>query len=227
MFLIHLQSRLSPFANKSRREKLKPTEMLQFKDGNISKTSISQKFQRWFTLIDAATLSRKQLLLTVKEFKLLNSELHRTLYGFIVFEVAWKDVRGINYLNELQVLLPLHHAHKLFAVFNRSYSGPYSECFCCNFQTDTSLAIEAKFMKRWEFDSIDQAAESISSWFPGPHSDQHILKDYLYSATGILLRSHYFYIYWKMLQLILQGHILQFQLNKAEIMQIKVKISQI
>lgn len=34
----------------------------------------------------------------------LSNELHRTLYGFIVFEVSWTNVRGINYLNELQVI---------------------------------------------------------------------------------------------------------------------------
>jgi hypothetical protein len=41
----------------------------------------------------------------LKDSRLLNRELHRTLYGFIIFEVDWADVRGINYLNELQVLL--------------------------------------------------------------------------------------------------------------------------
>ncbi|KAI7744253.1 hypothetical protein M8C21_021159 [Ambrosia artemisiifolia] len=60
------------------------------------------------------------------------SRLDRTLFGFIVFQVAWKDVRCINYLNELQ--------------------------------TDTSLAIEAKYMKRWEFDSINQAVKRINTW---------------------------------------------------------------
>lgn len=51
--------------------------------------------------------SRKRVLLPVKKLRnslQFSSELHRTLYGFIVFEVAWTDVRGISYLNELQVL---------------------------------------------------------------------------------------------------------------------------
>jgi hypothetical protein len=39
----------------------------------------------------------------LKDARVLNKELHRTLYGFIVFEVEWANVRGINYLNELQV----------------------------------------------------------------------------------------------------------------------------
>ena len=62
---------------------------------------------RWFSVIDAE-LYQKKALLPVKKLKdslLSNSEVRRTLYGFIVFEVAWTSVRGINYLNELQVLL--------------------------------------------------------------------------------------------------------------------------
>lgn len=56
--------------------------------------------------MDAVTLSRKRALLPVKKLRnslIANSKLHRTLFGFIVFEVSWGDVRGINYLNELQV----------------------------------------------------------------------------------------------------------------------------
>ena len=62
---------------------------------------------RWFSLIEAVVLSKKRALLPVKNLRnslQLSSELHRTLYGFIVFEVAWTSVRGINYYNELQVL---------------------------------------------------------------------------------------------------------------------------
>ncbi|XP_028086670.1 uncharacterized protein LOC114287492 isoform X1 [Camellia sinensis] len=51
-------------------------------------------------------------------------------------------------------------------------------------KTDTSLAIEAIFMKRWEFDSIEQAAKCISSWFSGTHHEQLLLKGYLESAIG-------------------------------------------
>lgn len=74
---------------------------------------------------------------------------------------------------------------KLFAVYNRRSCGRCGEWFPCSLQTDTSLAIEAKFMKRWEFDSIAQAAEHISSWFPGTHGDRHLLKEYLDSVIGI------------------------------------------
>lgn len=94
-----LQSRLSPFAHSKRRKKGK---------GASSKPSITrnENLGKWFSLIDASTLSKKKDLLTVKKLQsslLLNKELHNTLYGLIVFEVSWSHVRGINYLNELQV----------------------------------------------------------------------------------------------------------------------------
>ncbi|XP_039049352.1 uncharacterized protein LOC120190332 isoform X1 [Hibiscus syriacus] len=149
--LMVTKSRLSPFANtKGRRER---------KDGkeasSKSNAKDAKKFERWFSLIDAAMLSKKRILLPVKKLRtssLLSSELHQTLYGFIVFEVSCSNVRGLNYLNELQ--------------------------------TDTSLAIEAKFMRRWEFDSIDQAANCISSWFSGTLVEQRCLMEYLNLTTG-------------------------------------------
>ncbi|XWS75791.1 hypothetical protein CRYUN_Cryun01aG0122500 [Craigia yunnanensis] len=147
--LMVTKSRLSPFANsKGRRERKEGKEA-----SSKSNAKDSKKFEKWFSLIDAATLSKKRVLLPVKKLRtslLLSSELHRTLYGFIVFEVTWSNVRGLNYLNELQ--------------------------------THTSLAVEAKFMRRWEFDSIDQAATCISSWFSGTFSEQRHLKEYLDST---------------------------------------------
>ncbi|PPD69087.1 hypothetical protein GOBAR_DD34037 [Gossypium barbadense] len=149
--LMVTKSRLSPFANtKGRREKKEGKEA-----SSESNAKDSKKLERWFCSIDAAMLSEQRVLLPVKKLRtslLLSSELHRTLYGFIVFEVTWSNVRGINYLNELQ--------------------------------TDTSLAIEAKSMQRWEFDSIDQAANSISSWFSGTLLELCHLKEYLDSTTG-------------------------------------------
>ncbi|KAK9285107.1 hypothetical protein L1049_024292 [Liquidambar formosana] len=150
------KSRLSPFANtKARRERKESEEMFESKASSKSDTSKSKRFKKWFSLIDAATLSRKRALLPVKKLRnslLSNSKLHTTLSGLIVFEVAWDNARGINYVNELQ--------------------------------TDTSLAIEAKFMKRWEFDSIAQAASCISSWFSGMIDEKLLLKEYLDSALG-------------------------------------------
>ncbi|KAK7289590.1 hypothetical protein RIF29_03338 [Crotalaria pallida] len=149
--LMVTKSRLSPFASSKARRGRKEGKAVS------SQSSISKpkKFKRWFSLIDAVMLSRKRVLLPVKNLRnslQFSSELHRTLYGFIVFEVAWISVRGINYFNELQ--------------------------------TDTSLAIEAKLMKRWEFDSIAQAASCMSSWFSGTSSEWLLLKDHLDSASG-------------------------------------------
>jgi len=92
---IYLQSRSSPFVySKARRERKEVNEVC-----SQSNTSKPKKIMRWF--------SRKRVLLPVKTLRnslQFSSELHRTLYGFIVFEVAWNSVRGINYYNELQVL---------------------------------------------------------------------------------------------------------------------------
>ncbi|KAL5065605.1 hypothetical protein RYX36_027342 [Vicia faba] len=119
-----------------------------------SQPSIS-KLKKLFSVIEAVASSRKRVLLPKKNIRnslQFSSELHRTIHGFIVFEVAWNNVRGINYFNELQ--------------------------------TDTSLAIEAKLMKRWEFDNIAQAASCMSSWFSGTLSEQLLLKEHLDSASG-------------------------------------------
>lgn len=149
--LMVTKSRLSPFANtKYRRERKEGKESC-----SRPNTSESEKLKKWFALIDAAESSRKRVMLPVKKLRnslLFSNELHRTLHGFIVFEVSWSNVRGINYLNELQ--------------------------------TDTSLAIEAKLMQRWEFDSIARAASCISSWFSGTPSERLLLKECLDSAIG-------------------------------------------
>lgn len=54
-----------------------------------------------------------------------------------------------------------------------------------SFQTDTSLVIESKAMRRWEFDSIAQAAKLISLWFPGTLSERTLLEEHLYATIGI------------------------------------------
>ncbi|KDP30804.1 hypothetical protein JCGZ_13747 [Jatropha curcas] len=146
--LMVTKSRLSPFANTKAQKGRKEAK----EQSNLGK---SKNFEKWISLVDAATLSRKRGFLPVKNLRnslLLSSELHRTLYGFIVFEVSWTNVRGINYLDELQ--------------------------------TDTSLAIEAKIMLRWEFDSIEQAVNCMPSWFSGTLSEQLHLKEYMESAIG-------------------------------------------
>ncbi|KAK7316553.1 hypothetical protein RJT34_00106 [Clitoria ternatea] len=149
--LMITKSRMSPFVySKARRERKEGKEV-----SSQSRPSKPKKYKRWFPLIDAAMLSRKEVLLPVKNLRnslQICSELHRTLYGFIVFEVAWTDVRGINYYNELQ--------------------------------TETSLIVEVKLMTRWEFDSMAHAASCISSWFSGTAPERQLLKEHLDSASG-------------------------------------------
>ncbi|GFP79596.1 hypothetical protein PHJA_000103100 [Phtheirospermum japonicum] len=152
--LMVTKSRLSPFAN-TRGRRRKNSDVSELDVSSSSDGRVSGNFGNWFSFTDAVMLSRKRALLPVKKLRnslITNSKLHRTLYGFIVFEIAWSDVRGINYLNELQ--------------------------------TDTSFAIEAKIMRRWEFDSVAQADKSISLWFPGTLNEQILLKEHLDAMIG-------------------------------------------
>ncbi|KAJ9560913.1 hypothetical protein OSB04_006073 [Centaurea solstitialis] len=158
--LMVTKSRMSPFANtsgkkkKARKGRKETAEFVEQKVRSKA-SSRSQNLTKWFSVVNAATLSKKRALLPVKKLRsslLANSKLHRTLYGFIVFQATWKDVRGISYMNELQ--------------------------------TDTSLALEAKYMKRWEFDSIAQAAKGITSWFPGTPHERYLLEEHLNSMLG-------------------------------------------
>ncbi|KAL6010243.1 hypothetical protein ACLOJK_000674 [Asimina triloba] len=145
-----LQSRMSPFANtRARLDRKDIGRRLDLKSRLRFNSNTPKELLKWFSVVDAA-LYQKKAMLPVKKLRdslLLNSELRRTLYGFIVFEVSWNDVRGINYLNELQ--------------------------------TDTSLALETKLMKRWEFDSIEQASKYMSAWFSGTHNECILLQEYL------------------------------------------------
>ncbi|KAK9074074.1 hypothetical protein SSX86_006671 [Deinandra increscens subsp. villosa] len=150
--LMVTKSRLSPFAITRGQKGNK--EDPKFSEPN-SRSKPSRHSQKLKKLLSMVTFTRKRVLLPVEKLRtsvIANSKLHRTLYGFIVFEVAWKDVRGINYLNLLQ--------------------------------TDTSLAIEAKYMQRWEFDSIAQAANGITSWFLGTPYERLILEHHLNSMIG-------------------------------------------
>lgn len=62
-------------------------------------------------------------------------------------------------------------------------------------QTDTCLAIEAKHMRRWEFDSISQAAKGITSWFLGIPSECSLLKQQLncWFSKRLMWRSRWSY----------------------------------
>ncbi|XP_010913391.1 uncharacterized protein [Elaeis guineensis] len=159
--LMVTKSRLSPFANtRARKERRDIGKGLDFTNSSMSNPIKQKTLYRWFSVIDAA-LYQKKALIPVKKLKdsfLLNKELHHTLYGFIVFEVEWAHVRGINYVNELQ--------------------------------TDTSMALEVKLMKRWEFDSIEQASSCISSWFSGTYHERSLLQEHL---DGVSTRGDVFY----------------------------------
>lgn len=155
--LMVTKARLSPFANTRQRARIEKEDngkKLDFTNISTSTCARKNRLGTWFSLIDAA-LYQKKVLLPVKKLKdslQLNKELHHTLFGFIVFEVEWTDVRGINYLNELQ--------------------------------TDTSLALEVKSMKRWEFDSIEQASNCICLWYSGSYYERLILQEYLESISN-------------------------------------------
>jgi hypothetical protein len=84
---------------------------------------------------------------TMRRWFALAADLSRALHGFLVFEVSWRDVHGINYLNELL--------------------------------TDTSLALEARYMNKWEFYSAEQAAGCTHLWFLGRASEARALRGYL------------------------------------------------
>lgn len=71
----------------------------------------------------------------------------------------------------------------------------HSQLGTLNMQTDTSLAIESKIMKKWEFDSIPQAVGCISSWFSGTLFEKVCFKEHLDSTVGIFLHSTWKYKY--------------------------------
>ncbi|GJM86995.1 hypothetical protein PR202_ga02905 [Eleusine coracana subsp. coracana] len=137
----------SPFANTKTRRKRNEAERNVVLSERVPAPNLSNKSSRWYSVIDEAMREKKLQVNKLKDSRILNRELHQTLYGFIIFEVDWADVRGINYLNELQ--------------------------------TDTSMAVESKIMKRWEFESVNQASEFIDSWFKGNKTERRLLQDYL------------------------------------------------
>ncbi|GKD90969.1 hypothetical protein Tco_1366476, partial [Tanacetum coccineum] len=174
--LMVTKSRFSPFAitrgQKDNKEKPAFSEL----NNRSRDSSKSRKLKRWLSMV---TLTRKRVLLPVEKLRtslLANSKLHRTLYGFVVFEVAWDDVRGIG----------------LFCILSVSLSIEFTSLHCIELPdvvliskpTYTSLAIESKYMKRWEFDSIAQAAKGLMSWFPGTPYEALLLEHRLNSMIG-------------------------------------------
>ncbi|XVE72742.1 hypothetical protein DITRI_Ditri11bG0063100 [Diplodiscus trichospermus] len=115
--LMSTRYRMSPFKNSITLERSPSIRRIS--------TSYETSSNRWLPTVAMATLRKSS------PFSAVN--LYKTLHGFIVFEVVWEDVRGINYSSLLQ--------------------------------KDTSFALEVKSMRKWDFDGIDQALSSISSWF--------------------------------------------------------------
>ncbi|KAJ1264425.1 hypothetical protein BS78_09G262300 [Paspalum vaginatum] len=124
--------RMSPFANSRALILHKKKEGRQQQAAGVVvgdlQTKKNDTARRWFAV--AADLSSRA-----------------ALHGFLVFEVSWRDVHGINYLNELL--------------------------------TDTSLALEARYMNKWEFYSAEQASGCTHLWFLGRASEARALRGYL------------------------------------------------
>lgn len=97
---IFLQYRMSPFTNTRALQKTSNTNGSKNgnNDGHKTNHTKSKRFNQWNSVIDSVKRQKKYFLPAI--------DLSKALHGFIVFEVAWKDVHGINYLNELQVLTP-------------------------------------------------------------------------------------------------------------------------
>ena len=100
-----MQSRLSPFANrKVKRQKKYFSKRVESKKG--LKLNLNNR-KRWVSLVGALFKHKKEFLPIekLKDSFVRSSDLQDTFYGFIIFEVSWRDVRGINYVNELLVFL--------------------------------------------------------------------------------------------------------------------------
>ncbi|VAH24086.1 unnamed protein product [Triticum turgidum subsp. durum] len=94
-----------------------------------------------------ATTDKRKITTAMRRWLAVANSTPALLHGFLVFEVSWRDVHGINYYNDLL--------------------------------TDTSLALEARYLNKWEFYSAEQAAGCVSQWFLGRASETHSLHGYL------------------------------------------------
>lgn len=94
--LLNFQYRMSPFMNTRVAQKTKDTRSRhESNDDDESYNDNAKKSYGWFRLVDSSRLQEKY-------FHAVMS-LNKSLHGFLVFEVVWRDVHGINYLNEIQV----------------------------------------------------------------------------------------------------------------------------
>ncbi|KAK9757181.1 hypothetical protein RND81_01G146200 [Saponaria officinalis] len=83
--------RTSPFKNN---KTLVRRLSSRYRDNSISSSDERKKLYRWVSVVNSRRWRATAF------FSLV--DLHLALHGFIVFEVYWKEVRGINYFNELQ-----------------------------------------------------------------------------------------------------------------------------
>ena len=118
-----MQYRMSPFVNSRR-----ITSVVEATENNDkTSTTTAKAMRRWLAVTDPTPA---------------------LLHGFLVFEVSWRDVHGINYFNDLL--------------------------------TDTSLALEARYINKWEFHNAEQASGCTSQWFLGHASETLSLRGYLF-----------------------------------------------
>ncbi|MQL82894.1 hypothetical protein Taro_015371 [Colocasia esculenta] len=74
-------------------------------------------------------------------------------------------------------------------IFEVSWKDVYGINYWNELQTDTSLALEVKVMKKWEFHGPDQASRCISSWFSGTQSEILTLKHSLNLLSDLNVRN--------------------------------------
>jgi hypothetical protein len=132
-FYFVLQSRDSPFANTKSRRKRNGTEGNVVLSDRVSAPHLLNKSSRWYSVIDEVMRKNKRQVNKLKDSRILNMKLHQTLYGFIIFEVDWDNVRGINYSNELQVVyVNVHNCtfRKMLTMFN-GMAHTHSFWYCC------------------------------------------------------------------------------------------------
>lgn len=165
--LMVTKSRMSPFANTRTRPENKELEnKLDEKQENPTSNKRDGLY-KWFSTIDAARWQHKALA-PVKE-------LHHKLHGCVVFEVAWTDVRGINYINELQTdtciaLEVKSMIKKEFDSIEQAFDCIKSQCL--GTRSGISALSEAS-LSRWSDDNHktpkSQESPSPGSFQASPH----------------------------------------------------------
>ncbi|KAH9314174.1 hypothetical protein KI387_022801, partial [Taxus chinensis] len=133
-----MKSRISPFANTRTRPENEGLG-INFERRKEPKTaSKGYRHYRWLSVIDAARWQHKALA-PVKE-------LHHTLHGCVVFELAWADVRGINYTNELQMdtCIALEYKSMIKKEFDSIEEARYCIASHCN-----GLVLPNASLSRW------------------------------------------------------------------------------